>query len=152
MCVFPGNPSQYTGLVHAAVSKYSVAAGGSFGTCGGGDALPTRPVQVHGEPAWGGGLHSESRAIFHSVWMRRQTEEKIDSNHPTATSLCFLRCPFFCGFFPFCLSFWLCSLTLSSFPLCPQAATVFLRHGFPQGLSASHATQTLFLLQPLWKI
>lgn len=46
--MFSGNPSQYTGLVHAAVPKHSVAAGGSFGACGGGDALPTRPVQVHG--------------------------------------------------------------------------------------------------------
>ena len=47
-CVFSGNTSQYTGLVHAAVSKHAVAAGGSFGACGGGDALPTRPVQVQG--------------------------------------------------------------------------------------------------------
>lgn len=46
--MFSGNPSQYTGLVHAAVPKHAVAAGGSFGACGGGDALPTRPVQVHG--------------------------------------------------------------------------------------------------------
>lgn len=41
-----GNPSQYTGLVHAAVPEHAVVAGGSFGACGGGDALPTRPVQV----------------------------------------------------------------------------------------------------------
>lgn len=46
--MFSGNPSQYAGLVHAAVPKHAVAAGGSFGTCGGGDALPTRPVQVQG--------------------------------------------------------------------------------------------------------
>lgn len=48
--MFSGNPSQYTGLVHAAVPKHTVAAGGSFGACGGGDALPTRPVQVQGGP------------------------------------------------------------------------------------------------------
>lgn len=46
--VFPGNPSQYTGLVHAAFPEHTVVAGGSFGACGGGDALPTRPVQVQG--------------------------------------------------------------------------------------------------------
>lgn len=46
--VISGNPSQYTGLVHAAVPEHAVVAGGSFGACGGGDALPTRPVQVHG--------------------------------------------------------------------------------------------------------
>jgi hypothetical protein len=49
LCV-TGNPSQYTGLVHAAFSEHTVAAGGSFGACGGGDALPTRPVQVQGDP------------------------------------------------------------------------------------------------------
>lgn len=47
-CVFSGNPSQYAGLVHAAIPKHTVAVGGSFGACGGGDALPTRPVQVQG--------------------------------------------------------------------------------------------------------
>lgn len=46
--MFLGNPTQYTGLVHAAVPKHTVAAGGSIGACGGGDALPTRPVQVQG--------------------------------------------------------------------------------------------------------
>lgn len=51
-CVFSGNPSQYTGFVHAAVPKHAVAAGGSFGACGGGDALPTRPVQVQGRPVF----------------------------------------------------------------------------------------------------
>ena len=50
--MFSGNPSQYTGLVHAAVPKHAVAVGGSFGACGGGDALPTRPVQVQGGPVF----------------------------------------------------------------------------------------------------
>lgn len=45
MCV-SGNSSQYTGLIHAAFSKHLVATGGSVGACGGGDALPIRPVQV----------------------------------------------------------------------------------------------------------
>lgn len=44
-CV-PGNSPQYAGLVHAAVPEHAVATGGSIGACGGGDALPTRPVQV----------------------------------------------------------------------------------------------------------
>ena len=48
--MFSGNSSQYTGLVHAAVPEHTVAAGGSIGACGGGDALPTRPVQVQGGP------------------------------------------------------------------------------------------------------
>lgn len=46
--VISGNPSQHAGLVHAAVPEHAVAAGGSVGACGGGDALPTRPVQVQG--------------------------------------------------------------------------------------------------------
>ncbi len=41
-----GNSSQYTGLIHAAIPEHTVATGGSIGACGGGDALPTRPVQV----------------------------------------------------------------------------------------------------------
>lgn len=45
MCV-SGNSSQYTGLIHAAIPEHTVATGGSIGACGGGDALPTRPVQV----------------------------------------------------------------------------------------------------------
>lgn len=49
-CAFSGNPSQYAGLIHATVPKHTVAAGGSFGARGGGDALPTRPVQVQGAP------------------------------------------------------------------------------------------------------
>lgn len=48
VCVFIGNPAQHSGLVHAAVPEHAVAAGGSFGACGGGDALPSRPVQVQG--------------------------------------------------------------------------------------------------------
>ena len=50
MYVFLGNPAQYAGLVYAAVPKHAVAAGGSFSACGGGDALPSRPVQVQGGP------------------------------------------------------------------------------------------------------
>lgn len=48
LCV-AGNTSKYAGLVHAALSEHTVAVGGSVGACGGGDALPTRPVQVQGE-------------------------------------------------------------------------------------------------------
>lgn len=44
--MFLGNSSKYAGLIYAAVPEYAVAAGGSFGACGGGDALPSRPVQV----------------------------------------------------------------------------------------------------------
>jgi len=50
MCVCLGNTSQYTWLVYAAVPKHAVAAGGSFGARGGGDALPSRPVQVQVGP------------------------------------------------------------------------------------------------------
>lgn len=45
MCV-SGNSPQYAGLVYAAVPEHTVVTGGSIGACGGGDALPTRPVQV----------------------------------------------------------------------------------------------------------
>lgn len=41
-----GNTTQYTGLVHAALSEHSVVTGGSIGPCCGGDALPIRPFQV----------------------------------------------------------------------------------------------------------
>lgn len=47
-CVSAGNPSQHTGLLHAALPEHAVAVGGSVGACGGRDALPTRPVQVQG--------------------------------------------------------------------------------------------------------
>lgn len=50
MYVFLGNPSKYAGLIYATVPKHIVAVGGSFGACGGGDALPSRPVQVQGGP------------------------------------------------------------------------------------------------------
>lgn len=53
--VFPGNPSQHAGLLHAALPEYIVASGGPFGACGGSDALPTRPVQVL-SLAWGAGV------------------------------------------------------------------------------------------------
>lgn len=54
MCV-TGNPSKYTGLVHAAFPEHAVAVGGSVGARGGGDALPTRSVQVQ---------HNESHALI----------------------------------------------------------------------------------------
>lgn len=50
VCVFTGNPSQHSGLVHAAVPEHTVAVSRSVGPCGGSDALPTRPVQVQGGP------------------------------------------------------------------------------------------------------
>lgn len=127
--VISGNPSQYTGLVHAAVPEHAVVAGGSFGACGGGDALPTRPVQVHGWSVFvrvcvflwvcvcffsGEGMycfyfipalymHFCALADLPSVWTPRQTKVKIDYTHPTFMSHACLQnlCPscFACLFF-----------------------------------------------------
>lgn len=104
-----------------------MAAGGSIGACGGGDALPTRPVQVQGGPVFVCvclrecvlcvftaesvnvflRVHTHLRAAdLPSVWTPRQTEVKIgSSNHPTALSLCSRL-----------LSLLLCSLIFSSLP------------------------------------
>lgn len=60
LCV-AGNTSQYAGFIHAAVPEHTVVAGGSVGACGGGDALPTRPVQVQ----QGSGIAGVTWCIFH---------------------------------------------------------------------------------------
>lgn len=50
VCVCTGNPSQHSGLIHAAVPEHAVAVGRSVGPRGGSDALPIRPVQVSVRP------------------------------------------------------------------------------------------------------
>jgi len=62
MCVLlvcSGNPSQHSGLIHAAVPEHTVAVSRSVGPCGGSDALPIRPVQVN-NTAGGGVMFSEA--------------------------------------------------------------------------------------------
>ena len=41
-----GDPSEHTGLIHAALSEHTVAAGGAVSSCGGRDAVPAGPLQV----------------------------------------------------------------------------------------------------------
>lgn len=41
-----GNPPQHPGLVHAALPKHTLAAGGALCARGGSDVVPLRPIQV----------------------------------------------------------------------------------------------------------
>lgn len=130
--MFSGNPSQYTGFVHATVPKHAVAAGGSFGACGGGDALPTRPVQVQGGPVCVCVCPCVSVFMCNHDWISERVctctparcrsslgvDTKADRGEdlaPTIPPLCLCAAVFVCFLSKF-VSFLLCSLMFSSLP------------------------------------